>query len=206
MKNNTKTNKCALFIFDGYADWEASLVTAYLNSSTNYEIITFSVYGKPVTSMAGLRVVPDFSHEQISYADFDLLILPGGTSWEHKGNQEIFPLIIDCVANSKIVAAICAATLMLGSLGILNNIQHTSNYPEYLQAYCHKYRGGRYYVNQPCVYASKIITANGTAMIEFAYEILKALNVMDEKKLEDWKALYKSGGMITDFFIQSIPA
>ena len=84
-----------LFVFDGFADWEPSLVTAGLNSYSDFEIRTFSIDGKPVNSMGNLNVTPNFKLEEIKVTDFDLLILPGGKKWEDGGNTEIAKLIMD---------------------------------------------------------------------------------------------------------------
>ena len=55
-----KKRLCYLFVFDGFADWEPSLVTAGLNTYSDFEIKTFSVDGKNVKSMGNLIVKPDF--------------------------------------------------------------------------------------------------------------------------------------------------
>jgi hypothetical protein len=40
-----------------------------------------------------------------------------------------------------------------------------------------------------------IITANGAAMIEFAYNIFERFGIMKNEELVWWLNLYKSGGM-----------
>jgi hypothetical protein len=51
------------------------------------------------------------------------------------------------------------------------------------------------YINEPCVSDKNIITANGAAMIEFAYEIFVHFEVMKKEELAWWLNLYKSRGM-----------
>lgn len=193
-----KTRKCALFLFDGYADWEPSLVTAGLNTYSDFSIQSFSITGKPVTSMGGLVVTPTTSLKAIG-KDFDLLILPGGNAWENGKNEEVIPLIKEAIQSRKIVAAICAATTALADAGILNTIPHTSNGKGYLETHSKNYSGQQHYVETPSVASDNIVTANGAGMIEFAHEIYKAVGAFDAQTLESITALYKSGGMVNQF-------
>ena len=184
-----------LFVFDGFADWEPSLVTAGLNSYSDFEIRTFSIDGKTVKSMGNLIVKPNFKLEEIKMNDFDLLILPGGKKWEEGGNTEIAKFTKDTFNNGKTVAAICAATTFLAKQGLLNMVKHTSNGLQYLKTQVPKYDAEKYYVNEPCVDDKNIITANGAAMIEFAYKIFEHFEILQKEDLKYWFNLYKSGGM-----------
>jgi putative intracellular protease/amidase len=194
MKNRT----CALFLFDGYADWEPALAVAGLNKYSDVAIRTFSVTGKPVTSMGGLEVRPQKTLPEMQADAIDLLLIPGGDAWEQEAamNREIVPLVLELLEKQKAVAAICGATLLLGEMGLLDTIPHTSNGPGYLEGHCPAYRGSLRYQHQPCVSAGGIITASGAAMIEFAGEMYKHFRVFDEATLESVLELYKSGGMV----------
>ena len=198
--NNCKKKTCAVFIFDGFADHEISLTTSWLGGNgSDFAIETFSTEGQMVTSMSGMRVMPHTSLKLVEPEDFDLLLLPGGDSWKDGDNLEIFPLI-RAIIGKKPIAAICGATLALGDLGLLDDIPHTSNFPGFLKHYCPDYTGEHLYQTMPCVNAGSIITANGVAVIEFAYEILRSFRVFDDQKAQEWKELYLSGGEVMSFF------
>lgn len=186
---------CYLFIFDGFADWEPSLVIAGLNTFSDFEIRTFSVNGKPVKSMGNLNVKSNFKLDEIKVTDFDLLILPGGKKWEDGGNTEIAKLIMDSFKNGKTIAAICAATTFLAKQGLFKMVRHTSNGLNYLKTQVPKYDAENNYVNDPCVVDKKVITANGAAMIEFAYKIFEHFDILQKEDLKYWLDMYKSGGM-----------
>jgi putative intracellular protease/amidase len=196
MKNRT----CALFLFDGYADWEPALAVAGLNKYSDVAIETFSVDGRPVASMAGLVVQPQKALSALRADHIDLLLIPGGEAWEQGSgaNREIGPLVQELVEKQKPVAAICGATILLGEMGLLDAIPHTSNGPGYLEAHCPAYRGSARFQRQPCVSSGGIITANGAAMIEFAGEVYKAFGIFDEPTLAGVQELYKSGGMVNN--------
>jgi len=198
--NKCKKKTCAVFIFDGFADQEIALTTAWLGrKGTEFAIETFSTNGQPVTSMSGMRVMPHTSLKMMEPEDFDFLLLPGGEKWKEGDNLEIFPLI-KATVGKRPIAAICGATLALGDLGLLDDIPHTSNFPGFLKHYCPDYAGEHLYQTMPCVNAGDIITANGVAIIEFAYEILKTFGVFDDQKAQEWRELYLSGGEVMSFF------
>jgi putative intracellular protease/amidase len=190
-----KERTCYLFIFDGFADWEPSLVTTGLNRYSNFEIKTFSVDGRIIQSMGNLGVKPDLKLEEIKLADIDLLILPGGNAWELGGNTEISALTKEVFYQGKTIAAICAATTFLAKQGLYSTIKHTSNGLEYLKKQVTEYDAENNYVNLPCVADKNVITANGAAMIEFAHKIFEHFEVFKKEELNYWLALYKSGGM-----------
>jgi len=194
------TKKCAVFLFNGYADWEPALAIAGLKSYGGYQIDSFSVNGETVISMGGLTVKPSLKIDEISSVDYDVLILTGGETWENGGNEEVSPLINDFYKTGKKVAAICAATIMLAKEGLLNETPHTSNMPGYLKQHVPGYFGEVHYQEKPCIRHHNLITANGAGMIEFAHEIFQALQILDEATLEKVQVLYKSGGIDNRLF------
>ncbi|MBN9379390.1 MAG: DJ-1/PfpI family protein [Chitinophagaceae bacterium] len=195
-----KKKTCAVFIFDGFADQEIALTMAWLGgNSSEFAVETFSTYGQPVTSMSGMKVMPHTSLKIMELGDFDLLLLPGGDKWKEGDNLEIFPLI-QATAGKKPIAAISSATLALADLGLLDEVSHTSNFPGFLKHYCPDYSGMHLYQAIPCVNTGDLITANGVAVIEFAYELLRTFGVFDDQKAQEWKELYLSSGDVMSFF------
>jgi hypothetical protein len=59
-----------------------------------------------------------------------------------------------------------------------------------LKAVCSKYSGEQFYREEPAVTDGKLITASGVAPLEFAYQILKKLDVFLPQTLESWYKLY----------------
>jgi len=96
-------------------------------------------------------------------------------------------------AKGSTIAAICAATTYLGKKGILDELKHTSNDPDYLKAIAPEYKGEQNYVNSPAVIDQNIITANGTAPIEFSREVFKKLKLYSDDDIESWYQLFKNG-------------
>ncbi|MCC5803550.1 type 1 glutamine amidotransferase family protein [Rossellomorea vietnamensis] len=187
--------KVLVFLTDGFADWEASYVTAELNKSrTGYEVQTVAIDKKPKVSMGGLRVLPDYSMEDV-LPDFNMLIMPGGTTWRDEKNQKIQKIVKECFDQNISVAAICDATTFLGMHGFLDHHKHTGNSLPYLKEGAPDYCGDIHYITTPSVRDKGLVTANGTAALEFSKNILLELNVCDEKDIQDWYEHFKKGSV-----------
>jgi putative intracellular protease/amidase len=167
-----------------------------LNTYSDFEIKTFSFDGLPVRSLGNVPVQPDLALREVEVTANDLLLLPGGPPWEESKNDAIIPFVEEVHHKKCTIAAICAATTILAKLGILDEIEHTSNGAGYIEKYVPDYSGQAHFVNTPAVCDERVITANGAGMIEFAYEIFNFIRMMSEDDLGDWFNLYKSGGMI----------
>ena len=182
----------SLFLFEGFSDWEVAYLTPEINKSAKHDLYTFTLDGQPVRSAGGLRVSPDHGLSAISDDKIELLVLPGGEAWEQNLLSEIAPLVA-AVSQRGIVAALCAATGFLARQGLLKDTKHTSNSREYLLSVAPAYAGREHYQDLPALTDGRIITANGTAPVEFAKEIFNALSVFPRAEVEKWFSLFKHG-------------
>ncbi|WP_339200665.1 type 1 glutamine amidotransferase family protein [Paenibacillus sp. FSL P2-0322] len=192
-------NTVYLYVFDTMADWEIGYLTAELNSGRYYKkelvpskIVTVGMEKTPVTTMGGLKILPDIKLDECKIESTDTLILPGGDTWTETIHQPILKIAERCLEEGIWVAAICGATMGLAQAGLLNSRWHTSNDLEYLKMICPNYTGENYYKVESAVTDGKLITASGTAPLEFSVHVLKALGVFSSKTLEAWYSLNKT--------------
>jgi len=181
-----------VFLFDGFSDWEIGYLTPEIRKNKDFELITFSKAGGTVRSMGGLKVSPDLRLDQVVPERIDVLILPGGDAWESGSLNYIEELVRELDKQNKTVAAICAATTFMGSLGLLDGLKHTSNGLDYLKYFALNYRGEKNYSAELAVRDRNLITATGIAPIEFAREIFLAID-LDKNYIEKWFQLFKHG-------------
>ena len=182
-----------IFLFDGYSDWEISYITPELCKRTEYEVIYFSIDGKPVVSMGRLNVLPGKSLNDVDANAAEILILPGGYAWEKCELTEVDDLAKTMATNGKTIAAICGATIRLAQLGLLDSVKHTSNVLFYLKQMAPKYKGDVNYVEAEAVADQNIITAGGIYPIDFAKAILTKLDSTNETAINKWFQLFKHG-------------
>ena len=77
--------------------------------------------------------------------------------------------------------------------GYLDNIRHSGNTLDYMKSQAPRYKGDSNFIEKQAVCDSGIITANGTASLEFAREIMLCLNVKPIEKIDEWYKFIKLG-------------
>lgn len=195
-----------LFVFNTLADWETGYAVAGINNPDmqkqpgHYQIQTVGLTAEPVTTIGGVTILPDITLNELEPGA--MLILPGGEAWDRGENSKILESAKALLAEDIPVAAICGATAGLARAGILDDIAHTSNAPEYLQAT--NYQGAALYQNQPVVTSGNVITASSTAPLEFACHIFKKLDLYELSILEAWYGLFKTGDASYYFTLEQL--
>ena len=182
--------KQAVFlILDNYADWEGAHLASMLNQSKEWKAKTASI-NKEVPSIGGFRTVVDLTLDEIP-ENIDLLVLIGGNSWEIE-NAELYHLLEKCLLNGKPVGAICGAVDYLAKKGLLNNFKHTGN-SVYLWREYTDYNNQQNFLEKQSVRDHNLVTANGTASLDFASDILRMIDFKDTASIEKEIALQKLG-------------
>ncbi|MTK10313.1 MAG: glutamine amidotransferase [Hungatella sp.] len=182
-------------ILEGFADWEAAYLSTAIRTFNpdQYDVKTVSLEKKAVESIGGFRVIPDYDIHDMP-KDYEALILIGGTSWRGESAQQIRPLAESCFHDGRILGGICDASAFLGTIGLLNDVRHTSNDCDNLKQWAQNaYTGEKNYIVEPAVRDETIITANGVSPLEFAREVLMALNIAPENEILKWYQFYKYG-------------
>ncbi|MEG2791331.1 MAG: type 1 glutamine amidotransferase family protein [Odoribacter sp.] len=186
-------------LLNDFADWEGAYIAPSLNygldpeSKRKYVVKTVSVTKEPVISCGGFKVLPDYDINDIP-TDCAGIVLIGGMQWFSPEAELLLPFIKATIANKKLVAGICNASVFLGAHGFLNEVSHTSNGLEYIKEYAGaNYTGEDHYINEPAVRDGNIVTANGFSALEFSREILYALEADTEKKIEKSYRMNKTG-------------
>lgn len=183
------------FILPQYADWEAAYITSAITmlGQGQYDIKTVSLSKDYIQSIGGFKVLPDYDI-QTAPNDYEALILIGGMTWRTENAQQVKTLVKDCAQKGKVLGGICDASAFLGTVGVLNDVIHTSNDLNDLKQWAGSvYTGEKKYVAKQAVRDRNIITANGTAPMEFAKEVLLGLNVASENKIAEWYNFHKLG-------------
>jgi putative intracellular protease/amidase len=182
-------------VYDTLADWEVGFATAHINKPSwqrqpgRYAVVTVGQSREPVTTMGGVRIMPDMSLADLRPHDSAMLILAGADTWlEGGGNAAFAGKAREFLEAGVAVAAICGATAGLAAEGLLDDRRHTSNAAEFLAAT--GYGGADRYVDEPAVTDGDLITASATAPVEFARDVLGRLDVYEPRVLAAWYKLY----------------
>ena len=148
---------------------------------------------EPIKSIGGFRTVPDYSFETMP-EDYAALVLIGGFGWATPVAEQIVPIVRKAIDSGKIVGAICNGASFMAKAGFLNNVRHTGNGLEQLQLWGgDNYTNPDGYVHVQAVSDNNIVTANGSATLEFAKELLLLLENDTPERIEMYYQFNKQG-------------
>ncbi|MFM2198733.1 MAG: Chaperone protein YajL [Verrucomicrobiota bacterium] len=113
---------------NGFEEIEA-IAPVDLLRRAGVEVAMAGASGIEITGKCGVRVKADARLCELSENDFDALFLPGGPAvMELRKNVEVITLIQAFHNSGKLIAAICAAPLLLKDAGLLENTDFTAHF------------------------------------------------------------------------------
>src|SRR5205085_11230195 len=117
-----------LFVFPGFADWEAAHAVAELRRQGGYSVEAVGLSMNLVGSMGEIKIQPSRRLADIDLSDVAMFILPGGDRWEqHPHEPELIRVLTELDSRRIPIAAICAATTAVVRAALLRGRRHTSN-------------------------------------------------------------------------------
>lgn len=168
--------KIAVMLADGFEEIEAISIIDILRRA-QLDLLTISIMGKKsVVGAHNIEVIADDLFENVDFTDFNTIILPGGMPGATNLNAHdgLKKLILNFTETKKQLAAICAAPLVFGNLGILQG-QKAVCYPGF-----ESYLTGADVLDLPVVESNNIITAHGPgAAAKFALKLVEKLGSED---------------------------
>ena len=186
-------------ILNEYADWEGAYLATTINtgvmpdSPINFVAKTVAPTLDAVRSIGGFRTLPDYSFQNMP-SDYAALVLIGGMQWQSPEAEQLVPIVNEAFKQGKIIGAICNAASFMCKHGFLNDVKHTGNTLELLKQWGgEQYTNEGSYIAQQAVSDKNIVTANGTAQLEFTRELLLLLKADTPERIEATYNFYKNG-------------
>ncbi len=109
-----------MFLADGFEETEAIGAIDVIRRA-GIEIKTVGIEGKVICGSHGIKITADIEKSDVDFQKMAGVILPGGmpgtTNLEKDGL--VVKAVRFCMDNSLLIAAICAAPMVLGKLGAL---------------------------------------------------------------------------------------
>lgn len=178
-----------ILLLNDYADWEVAYISSTINMSEEWSVKTISTQ-KEVKSIGGLTTKVDYLLEEIP-SQYDLLILIGGNSWTND-DSDIINLVNNTLNNNIILGAICGSVDFMARNGLLNNFKHTGNDLSLWNTF-DQYSNKDEFQFKQAVRDKNLITANGTAPIEFEQLILESIDYAEKNEIEKTIYLHRHG-------------
>lgn len=188
--------KVLYVLLDEWTDFEYAYIATAIHyfGKEQFQNTIVGITKEAVTSIGGLSVIPDYDIKEAQNLEFDVLILIGGNTWMETKSEELDDFVKKAAAEGKTVAGICNASAYLGTLGLLNDVKHTANDLNDLKEWAKDaYTNETAFKMVQAVSDKNIITANGTASLEFGREVMRAMNLIPEEGIQQWYQFYKGG-------------
>ena len=178
------TKKVALFIENGSEELEF-IAPLDIMRRANLEVDLISANNEDfITSSHNVKILADKKIDEVNnILDYDAIVIPGGMpgSTLLRDNKKIIEFYQIMYNSGKLVAAICAAPIVLSAAGITDDKEVTS-YPGFDKEINYK----NYNSDKAVVIDKNVITAQGPAVaILFGYEIVNYL--LQDNTAEDVK-------------------
>ena len=159
-----------VFLADGFETVEA-LAPVDVMRRAGLDVVTVSIMGRrEVLSAHNVTVVADELYENVCFGDADALVLPGGGVGTENlsAHEPLRAQLVDACSRGLLVAAICAAPMVFGRIGILKGKKATC-YPG-----CEGDLFNAEYTARAVEQDGNIITACGPgASFDFGFAIVK---------------------------------
>lgn len=147
----------------------------------------------PVKSIGGFRTLPDYSFDTMP-DDYAALVLIGGFGWATPVADQVKYIVKKAVEKGRVIGAICNAASWMAKHGFLNAVKHTGNGLEQLKIWGgDNYTNPEGYIHAQAISDNNIVTANGSATLEFAKELLTLLENDIPERIEMYYQFNKQG-------------
>ncbi|MDR2074278.1 MAG: DJ-1/PfpI family protein [Oscillospiraceae bacterium] len=162
-----------VFLADGFEDLEAIAPIDILKRA-KFNLKTVGIGGETITSTLGLVVKPDIEieSEEVNTQNLEAIVLPGGMPGTKNLDkcEKLHEIIKFCIKNEILIGAICAAPMILGEMGMLQD-RRAVCFPG-----CEPHMKGADILQDSICKDGKIITARGPGVaVEFAFSLVTCL-------------------------------
>ena len=125
---STETLQVGILVYDGFFTLDAIGPLAVLSQMDGAQVNLIRVGDSEEIKSGRTRLIVPLSMSDVSA--LDLLLIPGGSNgtWEMVQNSEVLEWIRMIDANSRYTTSVCTGSWVLGSAGLLENRQATTNW------------------------------------------------------------------------------
>ncbi|MCB2359704.1 DJ-1/PfpI family protein [Clostridium estertheticum] len=181
--------KILVFIFDGMTDYQITFITHLLGADAGKKIISISYEDKIIKGRSGLLYKPEKLVKEVLNENVEGLIIGGGCYGDAK--PEMIQLINKLKFEKKLLGAICGAgTVFLAKAGVLNDVKYTTPIVKWSQEQIEVYGVRDPFPRENLIEGRvirdrNVITAQGTAFIDFGIEICDWFDLFENEEDRD---------------------
>jgi putative intracellular protease/amidase len=172
--------KIALLYYDEFSEFEVVLIGLIFR---RHDFIAIALENREYRSEERQRFLVDQVVKDVDIDSIDLLVIPGGEPGLLVDNLELKNFVESLVAKNKKVAGICGGAALLAGLGVLKGRRCTglaSGKNPKIPAY--QYFSDTIFLDDHVVVDGNIITAQGQAYVEFAFELARQMELSEREE------------------------
>lgn len=178
-----------LVLYPNCIAYETYLAIELLNEHCPVEVAT--PRGTDHEASSGIRIRADVSYADADVENYQVVLIPGGDPESVLDNDALSSLLAGASEAGALVCAICAGPLLLAKPGVLKGKRFTHGFKTLHQEFLAPFWEGATYVDELVVRDGNLITAMAEGHVDFAIEILTALDLLDEQSRELKREFYK---------------
>ena len=170
-----------IILYDGFTEYEYAIPLMALH----YHQVPFEIVGlshTAITGMTGLKAITTKTVTQVATEQYDALLLPG-IDRENRDqvlcDERLLTLIGEFDRAGKLIAAVCAAPVILGTAGVLQGKRFCS------EVQSHPAFTGAIRSPEPAIREGHILTGLGARIFHFTALLLEAL--MGNEKAAEYR-------------------
>ncbi|MBM7578691.1 DJ-1/PfpI family protein [Jeotgalibacillus terrae] len=174
------TTYTGILLYPRFSEYELSVLLSVLQQGGK-KVLYIGLEHQVVKGEAGLPCIPETTIQEVDISKLDSIVLPGVDDFEHLvDHKELSAFIKRINAQGKIIGAISSAPYLLAQSGVLCDRKYTTG----LTAEQRAFLGGftdAYFVDAPTVVDGQIVTARGSAFVDFAFKYGELLQLHFQK-------------------------
>ena len=173
--------KVIVFMAEGFEEMELTISIDVLRRA-GLEVKACTIYDEliAVRGSRGIKMQPDIKIQDLDVNSCDAIVLPGGLEGTKNlgGSEKVISIVKEAAEQNKIIAAICAAPVILVKAGLGEGKTFTSHPSarEYMD-------GVNYSEDRVCKDGNFITSRAAGTAFEFAFALLEEL--CDEKTVQE---------------------
>ena len=169
-----------VLLYPRFSEYELSVLLSVLQQGSK-QIVYIGLDSQMVKGEAGLRCVPETTIKDIEINHIDSIVLPGVDDFEHLVNHKELSSFLQKVNDHKrLIGAISSAPYFLSMSGVLADKKFTTGLTADQRQFLGTFTEENY-VDSQVVVDDTIITARGSAFIEFAFTFGDSLQLKYQK-------------------------
>jgi protein deglycase len=180
--------KVVICLANGFEEIEAIGIIDILRRADVFTMVISITGEREVSGAHHIKVLADELFEDVDFSGYDMIVLPGGMpgAANLKNHLGLRNEILDFNTKGKLLGAICAAPMVFGDLGILEN-RNATCYPGF-----EKTLMLAHFKADPVVEDQNIITGKGPGFVfDFALKLVEKLAGKDQAVMVAGQMLYK---------------